>query len=85
MENKELVVISKKELREIISQEVERIFKPMIINSDYLIGRREVMKILNIDSLSLHKLQRDNAIQFVKINKRVYFKRSEIENFLNLK
>lgn len=54
-----------------------------------LLTRNEVMKLLKVSSSTLSRWQKENAIPFVKIGDgascKVYFKRSEIENLLNIK
>jgi len=55
------------------------------INDLGLLTRNDVIDIFKINNSTLSRWQKNNTIPFIKIARRVYFKRSVIENLLNIK
>ena len=51
--------------------------------TEYL-TRSEVCKLLKIDLSTLHRWRKENVIPCYGIGNRVYFKRSEVEQIINL-
>lgn len=50
--------------------------------AEYL-TRNEVCKLLKIDLSTLHRWRKDGTLTAYGLGNRVYFKRSEIEDFIN--
>lgn len=82
---------SVKEFKMLIKETVESILKDWIskieisktnqnLNDEQLLTRTEVMQLLNISHSTLYHYQRKGVVPFLKIGKRVYFKRKDILN-----
>jgi excisionase family DNA binding protein len=55
------------------------------MNKDELLTRNEVMDYLKISHGTLHKLMKQKAIPYIKLEKKVLFRKSDIDKFLNSK
>lgn len=54
------------------------------VDADKLLTRNEVMKMLKISHSTLYHYQRKDILPFIKIGSRVYFKKSDIVDNINL-
>ena len=63
--------------------------KPMTeineINSDDLLNIEDIQKIFNISKVTVHKWKKKGLIPFYKMNRKVYFKKSEVLNAMSHK
>jgi len=73
--------LSKDELESFINNAVQKAFKLQPEQkADELLTQSEVCKFLNITEPTLIRWKHQNKITAVKINRRCYYKRSEIMN-----
>ena len=81
-----LISISKDELKEIIQECVKAQLdcrteaSPMPVHDDDFIGMPEVQKLLSVSKVTIHKWKSKGIIPYHKLNRRLFFKRSEILN-----
>lgn len=85
---------SKNEFRNLIKEEIKKAINENLpkVNSrrkdfepdDQLLTREEVMKMLCVSHSTLYHYQRKKIIPFLKIGNRVYFKKRDILNNMNL-
>lgn len=47
-----------------------------------LMTRQEVIEFLRISPMTLHRLMKERKFPFIKLGKRVLFRRSEIDSYL---
>jgi hypothetical protein len=83
-----LVIISRDELKELISEAVSKAFDE--VNKDTftdrdLMTRKETAQFLNVSLVSLNIWSKKGIIQPYAIEGRVFFKKSEIESALKTK
>ena len=55
------------------------------MTKEELLTRNEVMEYLKISHGTLHKLMKQKAIPYIKFEKKVLFRKSDVEKFLNRK
>ena len=55
------------------------------MNKDELMTRNEVMEYLKISHGTLHKLMKQKALPYIKFEKKVLFRKSDIDKFLESK
>ena len=55
------------------------------MNKDELLTRNEVMDYLKISHGTLHKLMKQKELPYIKLEKKVLFRKSDIDKFLNSK
>jgi hypothetical protein len=83
-----LVIISRDELKELISEAVSKAFdevnKDTFTDKD-LMTRKETAQFLNVSLVSLNIWSKKGIIQPYAIEGRVFFKKSEIESALKQK
>ena len=48
-----------------------------------LLTRQEIMEYLSISSATLHRLMRRNAFPYIKLEKKVLFRKSDIDAYLD--
>jgi hypothetical protein len=83
-----LVIISREELKELITEAVSKAFdevnKDTFADKD-LMTRKETAQFLNVSLVSLNIWSKKGIIQPYAIEGRVFFKKSEIESALKQK
>jgi hypothetical protein len=53
--------------------------------ADDLLNIEDIQKIFNVSKVTVHKWKKKGLIPFYKMNRKVYFKKSEIINSMNNK
>ena len=53
--------------------------------SDDLLNIEDIQKIFNVSKVTVHKWKKKGLIPFYKMNRKVYFKKSEVINSMNHK
>jgi len=72
----ELTEILKKCIYEAFSSKNKEI--PKEISSDDLLNIEDIQKIFNVSKVTVHKWKKKGLIPFYKMNRKVYFKKSEV-------
>lgn len=79
--------ISKNELKDLISEVVNnaiskiQISEPSSKESD-LLNRSQLMEYLSCSHQKIHLLMRNGNFPYKKIGRRVYFRKSEVDNYM---
>lgn len=55
------------------------------MNQERLLTRKDVMEYLRISHGTLHKLVKSRAIPFIKLERKVLFKKADVEAWLETK
>jgi hypothetical protein len=55
------------------------------VPSDDLLNIEDIQKIFNVSKVTVHKWKKKGLIPFYKMNRKVYFKKSEVINSMNHK
>jgi excisionase family DNA binding protein len=87
METIQISQINKEEFRTIIKDVMNEVLEKNsnetpINTSDDLIKIDEVSKLLQVSEVTIHKWKKDGLIPFHKLNRRLYFKKSEVMDSL---
>ena len=91
MQNTIITSLNVEELVELIKQGVldalttqsnQEVKKP---SSDDLINIEDIQKIFNVSKVTVHKWKQKGLIPFYKMNRKVYFKKSEVINAMSHK
>jgi len=91
MEQTILISLKVDELKELIKEGVSNAFylqttekkeKPF---SDDLLNIQDIQEIFNVSRVTVHKWKKKGFIPFYKMNRKVYFKKSEVINSMNHK
>ena len=72
-------------IRGVVAQikDLSFINQPVVQNSNELISRAESAKKLNMSLVKLWQITRDNLLPVVKIDGKVLYKQSDIDDFIN--
>jgi len=84
------------ELKNIIGERVEKVLSKLLQNNkakpfnngnhsdEELLTRKDVMKMLQISHATLYNYQRKEILSFLKVGNRVYFRKEDIFDNINL-
>jgi hypothetical protein len=72
----ELSEIIKKCISEVVSATNK--VKPQELPTDDLLNIDDIQKIFNVSKVTVHKWKKKGLIPFYKMNRKVYFKKSEV-------
>lgn len=91
MQNQILTSLSAEELVRTIKDGIKEVLKEAPTNSsknekeEDLLSIEDVQKIFNVSKVTIHKWKKQGLIPFYKVNRKLYFKRSEVIGSLQTK
>jgi len=84
MENIILMSISKEDLQQIIRDSVKSelnnstVPSPIIKEEETLMNTKDVQSLFGVSRITIHKWKKQGLFPYHKINRKLYFKRSEV-------